>query len=484
LPQLAAVEKAGIPMVLIIYEDQEDCFRQSATLAGCPNIRTIHVSRTMPGPQDVDRIIQPVMDALVRPLTEKEKQKRRWTEPQQRVLFEGTLEDAEEFYSQTELIPALENTPYCRYTDGLPIVVPTEERVARMLKGTSHKPDEVLTFHSDHRLDPRQLQMGRTGKKGDECRFLPMKRRATVETIATIGVMAGCKPEHMPILLAMAEAGGGCGDGRAGDIFILSGPITRQIGMNFNVNVMGPGNPSNRPLGRAADLMFRNLGGNIPAVNNCGVWGHSVYNVVPENAEALPPGWKGLNEEYDFKKNESCVICLRVGKGFSAEMGQTMFSPGGYRAFQKSGHGGIARRLGVKGQPGPKNWVEYQIPSFWTGNEGGYTFFMLPEMARHLYETGFKSKDEFYEWMYKKSFMTVAQYRTHSWPDVNTNAWKGIERTSGKRWSELPDDYMVPAMTNPYDSMVVVTGGGEEVSLWTSGRNPQTDPAFSVDLWR
>ncbi len=418
-------------MVLLIYPDQEDCFRQSARLAGVPDMRTVHVSRTLPGPQDVDRFIGELMDALIRPLTAKEQQKSVFGGPEPRILFEGTLEEAEVFYAQTEQIPALENAIYFKYSDGLPVVIPTEERVAAMLKGTSHKPDEVLTFHADHTLDPRQLQMGRSGKKGDQCRFVPMKRRATVEKIATIGVMAGCKPEHMPILLAMAEAGGGSGDGRAGDVFILSGPIGRQIGMNFNVNVMGPGSP-NRVLGRAADLMFRNLGGNIPAVTNCGVWGHPVYNVVPENTEALPPGWKGVNEEYDFKKNESCLVVYRIGKGFSPEISQTMFSPGGYRAFQKSGHGGIARRLGVKGVPGPKNWVEYQLSSFWAGNETGYIFYMLPEMARHLWEAGFKTKDSFYEWMYKKSFMTKAQYYTHSWPDVNTNAWNADRKDFGQ----------------------------------------------------
>ena len=62
-------------MVLIIYPDQEECFRQAAKLSGVPNIRTIHVSRTLPGPEDVDRWIQPMMDALVTPLTEKEKEK-------------------------------------------------------------------------------------------------------------------------------------------------------------------------------------------------------------------------------------------------------------------------------------------------------------------------------------------------------------------------------------------------------------------------
>ena len=61
-------------------------------------------------------------------------------------------------------------------------------------------------------------------------------------------------------------------------------------------------------------------------------------------------------------------------------------SPGGYRALQKSGHGGMARRLGVKGKPGPHNWLEYILPEFWAGREGAYTIIMVPEMARHLYE--------------------------------------------------------------------------------------------------
>src|SRR4030042_4363674 len=207
-----------------------------------------------------------MMDALVRPLTAKEQEGGIWETPDPRILFEGTLEEAEEFYMQEEIIPQIQNSPVCKYGDGLPIVVPTEERVAAMLKGTSHKPDEILTFQTDHVVDVRHTQMGRTGKKGDPCTFLPMARKATVEKIATIGVMAGCEPRHMPILLAMAEAGGGCGDGRGGMQYVISGPIAREVGMNFDVNVLGPGNRSNRALGRAADLLWSNLGGNIPAV--------------------------------------------------------------------------------------------------------------------------------------------------------------------------------------------------------------------------
>ncbi|OGN88860.1 MAG: hypothetical protein A2158_01200 [Chloroflexi bacterium RBG_13_46_14] len=426
--------------------------------------------------------MEPMMDALVRPLTAKEQEGGIWETPDPRILFEGTLEEAEEFYMQEEIIPQIQNSPVCKYGDGLPIVVPTEERVAAMLKGTSHKPDEILTFQTDHVVDVRHTQMGRTGKKGDPCTFLPMARKATVEKIATIGVMAGCEPRHMPILLAMAEAGGGCGDGRGGMQYVISGPIAREVGMNFDVNVLGPGNRSNRALGRAADLMWRNLGGNIPAVTNCGVQGTGMNNCIPENADALPPGWKGLNEEYDFKNDESVIVHIGGGQGQGWQGSQ--FSPGGYRAFQKSPHGGIARRLGVKGVPGPKNWIEYLLPSFWRGSEGGITFLMLPEMAYHLYECGFKSKDDVYEWLYQKSFMTVGEYRTHSWPDVWTNAWKGIERVSGKPWKELSDDEMVPAMDSPYQACIIVTGNGEEISLWGGGRTPAVDAAFSIDNWR
>jgi len=105
-------------------------------------------------------------------------------------------------------------------------------------------------------------------------------------------------------------------------------------------------------------------------------------------------------------------------------------------------------------------------------------------MARDLQLYGLKTKDEVYEWLYKKSFMTVREYRTHQRPDVTTNAWKGIEATSGKPWKELDEDYMVPAVSDPFDNCIIVTGGGEEMALWTDGRGRNSDPAFSIDVWR
>jgi hypothetical protein len=296
LPALSTYEKAGIPSVFIIYGDQDGCWKQACRLNGVPHMRCVHASRTVPGVPDVDRMVPQLIDALTRPPTAEEEKKARWEMPDRRVLFEGTLEEAEKFYEQTEKIPTLGGASIALYGDGLPIRIPTEERVAEMLKGTSHKPDEIIRFQKDHRLGDRSVQIGNSGKKGDPVHYLPMRRTATVEKIAIIGVMSGCKPEHMPVLLTMAESGGGCSDGRGSGGYIISGPYYKEIDMNIDVNILGPGNVSNRSLGRASQLMWRNLGGNIPTVTNCGVWGSGLQNVVAENADALPPGWEGLNE--------------------------------------------------------------------------------------------------------------------------------------------------------------------------------------------
>jgi hypothetical protein len=224
--------------------------------------------------------------------------------------------------------------------------------------------------------------------------------------------------------------------------------------------------------------MWKCLGENIPNVTNAGVWGNSLNNCFPENDDALPEGWATLREEFDFKKEESCIVPIHMG--FSVR--NTEFMPGGYRELQKSGHGGIARRLGVKGIQGPHNFMEYFIDTLWADGEGGKTFFLLPEIARDMQAHGFKTKDDVYEWLYKKSFMTMKEYRTHQSPDVWTNGWRSIEPTSGKPWLELPEDYMVPAVADPFQNCIIVTGGGEEMALWTGGRGRES--AIGIDAWR
>ncbi len=463
--------------MVVDLEDQWQMVEQEALVNGVPKIRYIHASRMLPGPEDVENWVEDMFDALILPLTDEEKEEGMYSPPQQRILFEGALEEAHEFYQQTKYIPLPVEAPLAVYTDGFPIVVPTEERVAEMLKGTSHRPDEVLTLAQDV-----ERFMDVVSKKGEVVRFQPLKRTATVEKVAVNAVMAGCKPEHLPVVLAIAQSG--CPISTTNfpsQAVCVSGPIVKEMGFNTGCGHLGPGSTVNGPIGRAYQLMAINLGGAVPGVNRMGCQGSPLNNggvCYGENADGLPEGWKGLNEEFGFKKDESIVMVQMVNGGIVG----SQFSPGGYRALQKSGHGGLARRFDVKGTPGPHNWLDYILPGLYEGREGAWTFIMVPEMAQHLLDLGFKSKDEVYEYLWKKSFEPLSKYRTRSWPDFFRNGWMGIEKTSGKPWKELPDDYMVPASSdNPNDFCIIIAGGQEEASVQLTGGRGS---AFSIDVWR
>jgi hypothetical protein len=135
------------------------------------------------------------------------------------------------------------------WTDGLPVVPPTPERVLRMLTGTSRSPDEVVAI-----APPDLVEL-------------------TVEKIAVNAVMAGCRPEYMPWVIAALEAacndtfnmhGVLCTTMPVGPVIICNGPGTRAIGMNSGINAMGQGSRANVTIGRAVQLTIRNVGGGRP----------------------------------------------------------------------------------------------------------------------------------------------------------------------------------------------------------------------------
>jgi hypothetical protein len=135
------------------------------------------------------------------------------------------------------------------WSDGLPLVPPTEERVRRMLDGTVRDPQEVLG------LVPPDLAA------------------ATVEKIAINAVMAGCKPEYLPVVLAAVEAvleeqfamhGVLATTMFVGPVVVVNGPIRRRIGMNAKGNALGQGNRANGAIARALQLVIRNIGGGRP----------------------------------------------------------------------------------------------------------------------------------------------------------------------------------------------------------------------------
>ncbi len=134
-------------------------------------------------------------------------------------------------------------------TDGLPVTPPTEERVLRMLEGTTRAPDDVVAV------------------------VAPDLVEVTVEKVAINAVMAGCRPEHLPWVLAALEAV--CNDEfnihgvlattmPVGPVLICNGPGTRAVGLNSGVNVFGQGTRANLTIGRAVQLVVRNIGGGRP----------------------------------------------------------------------------------------------------------------------------------------------------------------------------------------------------------------------------
>ncbi len=194
------------------------------------------------------------------------------------------------------------------WSDGLPVVPPTELRVVRMLTGTRRSPDEVLG------------------------NVPPDYAACTVEKIAINAVMAGCTAEYLPVVIAAVEAAlmdEFCMHGLlattyfSGPMVIVNGPISRAIGMNARGNALGQGNRANATIGRALQLVIRNVGGGKPgAVDRAALGNPGKYT-------------------YCFAEDEtnSCWESLAVEKGYSSEASTvTLFAADGMQGIvdQKS----------------------------------------------------------------------------------------------------------------------------------------------------
>ena len=185
------------------------------------------------------------------------------------------------------------------WTDGLPLVPPTETRVLRMLEGTSRAADEVVA------LVPPNLV---------EC---------TVEKVAVNSVMAGCRPEYLPVVLAALEAV--CTDEfnmhgilattmGVGPVLVVNGPITTEIGMNSGVNVLGHGNRANATIGRAVQLVVRNVGGGAPGgVDRATHGSMSKLGFCFAEDEVGSP-WITLAEDRGFSRSQDVVTAF-CGEG-------------------------------------------------------------------------------------------------------------------------------------------------------------------------
>ncbi len=201
------------------------------------------------------------------------------------IVFRGSFEEVNRyFYDQT-------------WSDGLPIVPPTLEKVEAFLKYTDRSPDEVLGA-----MHPSQAQ-------------------ASVWKVAVNGVMAGCLPDYMPILIAIVEVmadpqyavkhGGSTPGWEA--MIILNGPIAEQLGFNRGIGVQRPGNQANTSIGRFYRLFCRNVLRFLPGTTDMATFGQMFRAVLPENDPVCADiGWQPLHVTRGFSPDDSVVTLTSV----------------------------------------------------------------------------------------------------------------------------------------------------------------------------
>jgi len=197
------------------------------------------------------------------------------------------------------------------WTDGLPVVPPTDERILRMLAGTERKPDEIVGA------------------------IPPNLAPCTVEKVAINAVMAGCKPEYLPVVLGVLEAaldplftmhGLLCTTHFSGPLVIVNGPIARSIGMNSGVNALGQGNRANATIGRALQLIVRNVGGGIPGAIDRATLGNPGKYTFCFAEDESDPDWESLAERRGIAKGRNAVTLFH-GEGVHGFIDQKSRTP-------------------------------------------------------------------------------------------------------------------------------------------------------------
>ena len=262
--------------------------RSAASGKGMPGVRV--VAETVPcectEPERIARGVHAVIDDIVAALTVPLTRDEQSPPPPETagargIVFDGDLAEVQRFFYQRG------------WTDGLPIIPPTEAAVEDMLTGTDL---------------PRDCLVGR---------MIPRLGKVTVEKIAINAVMAGALPIYMPLLIAGVEAlldpksAFGTFEVSTGSwapFWVVNGPIREQLHVNGGQGALSPGDIANATIGRAMGLIVKNLGGARKGLEDMGVQGNpGKYTMVTaENEEAIA-SWEPLHVQHGFQHEDSCV---------------------------------------------------------------------------------------------------------------------------------------------------------------------------------
>lgn len=431
------LEQAGVPSVAVHTDAFARLARATALANGMPRARQAFVPQPVVGrtPAELRAYIEgddpvsrrpfmrEVLEGLSRPLDEEDLKGLSFERSTPRLLEPDTEENLHRLF--------IEN----HWTDYLPIVLPTEERVAAMLSATSRAPDEIVG-----RLRPASFR-----------EFWEF----TVEKVAVNAVMAGARPQYFPVILALASSGVTARSSSTtsmANISVVNGPIRNQIGMNSGIGALGPYNHANATIGRAYSLLSQNLqGGSVPGESYMGSLGnwYAYTACFAENEERSP--WTPLHVQKGLGPNDSAVSVFFGG----------WYSNAGY---------------------GPRDtWQEQLKRALVTFNYIPPLIVVDPITARGFIDLGVDSKQKLIDWCAANARMTAREYWDEQWIQTlhRPLAAAGVEPFAS-RLKARPDDLI--RIFEPADINVVVAGG-ETQGAWRmiGGRYMRT---VAVDAWR
>lgn len=326
------------------------------------------------------------------------------------------------------------------WTDGLPVILPTVERVEHMLTGTGRPRDELVGEIFNH--DTKELV------------------RYTVFDIAVVAVMAGARPEHLPVILAVAATKQSSltpSTTPFGSMLLVNGPIRNEIGMNSGLAAFSPGNLANAVIGRAWTLMSICWGFARPKITLWSSQGNGfLYNNMcfAENEERSV--WAPFHVQKGFRPEESVVS---VFKGWFV---------------MNSLHAAAKRSVGEE--------IDLQL-SVIPGLNSSATIMMDPLVARQLKETeGFETKEDFSRHISENARIPAGRYWATDHIDmlVAPLADSGVEPYA--TWRKAADDELIPHYHKPENINLVVVGG-ETSPVWKTSDYACWGTA-SVDYWR
>jgi hypothetical protein len=308
-------------------------------------------------------------------------------------------------YAVEDFNEALELCYRRGWTDGLPVVPPTEAAVRGMLEAVGLEPDAQVAF-----ITNRQVAI-------------------SAEKLAINAVMAGCLPEHMPVVLAAVEGiadprwgyhGPATSTGGAGVLMIVNGPIARRLDFNCGDNLFGPGWRSNATVGRAVRLVMRNVIGTIPGRLDRGTVGHpGKYTYVIAENEAESP-WTPLHAERGCRPEDSAVTVM-------AALGPHQF----YNQLSSTAAGVLGTMCDTMRNPGMVGQPTYCVV-------------LAGEHMRTIAADGW-SKSDIRKYVFENTTSTIAH----------------LKRTARMPGAIKPEDETAtrPLVLTPDDILVVAAGG-------------------------